>query len=484
MRNGMWRSALVASGLILALSACGGDDEGQTPGGNAGGTGGSGATGGAGGTGGGSDGGTGGGTAGTGGSSTGGTGGGGSTGCPNHPNVTTGANGECRISAAISAPMTQDITLDAGNVWYLDGPLVVGDDSAKTVLTIQAGTTVFGGDGSFILIQRGSQIMAEGTKDAPIVLTSAKAVGSRGPEDWGGLVINGRAPINNAANADGSAPGEAGTGKYGGNVPDDNSGVLKYVRVEFAGNKIDLENELNGIAFQGVGSGTTVDFIQTHMTSDDGVEFFGGTVNVKHVVVTGSDDDSVDWTGGWTGKAQFVVAKQSADSGTEAERGIEADNLKGTNSATPYSNPTLANVTLIARSGNAKQGMILREGTKGHIHNVIVTGWDGYCVTVDHDQTKANVDDGSLVVANGVFHCGAGAAEAGSKAADLLAKDAKNKTADPMLGGANGWMPGAGSPAIGIGAGPTDAFFTQADYAGAFDGTTDWTEGWIETATK
>ena len=468
MTKWMW-SALVASGLVLALSACGSDDEDSE------GT--SGSSGAAGGS-------ETGGSSGSGGGETGGSGGGATTGCPDHPAVTEGSSGECRVEASLNSPMTQDLTLDAGNVWYLNGPFVVGNDADTTVLTIEPGTTVYGGDGSFILIQRGSQIMAEGTATAPIVLTSAKADGERGPEDWGGLVINGKAPINNVSETDGSAPGEAGTGYYGGNDSADNSGVLKYVRVEFAGNKIDTENELNGIAFQGVGSGTTVDFVQTHMTSDDGIEFFGGTVNVSHVVITGSDDDSMDWTGGWTGKAQFVVALQMDDSGTEAERGIEADNLKGTNSAEPYSNPTISNITLIGRSGNAKQGMMLREGTKGMIHNAIVTGFEGVCVTVDGDQSEANVDDTSLQLTNSVLSCDGGMAEAGSKAETLVGNDTANTDSDPTLGGTLGWMPQAGSPALGIGAGPTDSFFETVDYAGAFDGTTDWTEGWIETASN
>lgn len=445
-----WISPLLTCALAITLSACGSEDE------NPDGAGGS--------------------------ANTGGTGGQVPTGCPDHPNVATGSTGECRLTAPLSAPMTQDLTLDASNEWYLEGPLVVGNDTETTVLTIEPGTTVYGGDGSFILIQRASQIVAEGTKENPIVLTSAKPIGNRGTEDWGGLVINGRAPINNAANPDGSAPGEAGTGQYGGNVADDNSGVLRFVRVEFAGNKVDLENELNGFAFQGVGSGTTVEYIQAHMTSDDGVEFFGGTVNVRYLVVTGSDDDSVDWTGGWTGKAQFVVAKQLPESGTEAERGIEADNLKGTNSATPYSNPTLSNVTLIARDGNGKQGVMVREGTKGKLHNMIISGF-GVCVKVDHPQTEANVDDASLALANVIYDCGA-TTEDGNKAADLVGEEMSTRTASPSLEGAMGWMPASGSPALGIGEGPSDTFFVATDYAGAFDGVTDWTEGWIETATK
>lgn len=397
--------------------------------------------------------------------------------CPDHPNVEK--MGEvCAITGSDTAPITQDLHLTNDANYLLNGPVFIGDDAAKTVLTIDAGVTIFGGDGSFLLIQRGSQIVAEGTKDAPIVLTSAKDVGQRGPEDWGGLVLNGKAPINNADNADGSAPGEAGTGRYGGNDAADNSGTIKYVRVEFAGNKVDSENELNGIAFQGVGSGTTVDYVQTHMTSDDGIEFFGGTVQVKHVVVTGADDDSIDWTGGWQGKAQFVVAEQNAASGPEAERGIEADNLEAKHDATPFSSPILSNFTLIARSGNTANGMRLRRGTKGAFHNFVVTGFEGFCINVTDTQTEANVDDSSLVIENHVHNCTMGSAATG-KAETLV--DGKSTVGDPML---QNWQPQAGSPALGIGAGPTDAFFDTVDYAGAFDGTNDWSAGWIETATK
>ena len=396
--------------------------------------------------------------------------------CPDHPNVVL-MGSVCAISGGDTAPITEDLTLTPDVEYLLDGPVFIGNDVDETVLTIEAGVTIYGGDGSFLLIQRGSRIMAEGTSAAPIVMTSAKEVGTRGPEDWGGLVINGRAPINNG-DAAGEADGEAGTGVYGGNEAGDSSGTLRYVRVEFAGNKVDSENELNGIAFQGVGSGTTVDYIQTHMTSDDGIEFFGGTVDVKHVVVTGSDDDSIDWTGGWTGRAQFVLAQQLPASGAEAERGIEADNLEANNSATPFSSPIMSNVTLIARAGNTAEGMRLRRGTRGEFHNFIVTGFEGYCVRVTESQTETNVGDGTLVAANHVHDCTTGAAEPGA-AADLVT--GQSTEGDPMLN-AN-WQPMANSPALGIGEGPTDPWFDSVDYAGAFADENDgWATGWIQTA--
>jgi len=401
--------------------------------------------------------------------------------CPESAAVTDN-NGICELSAGLTAPLTEDLTLPEGPTYLLTGPLVVGDDSAETVLTIEPGVEIFGTDGSFVLIQRGSRIEADGTAAAPIVFTSAQEVGQRGPEDWGGLVINGRAPINNG-DGNGEAPGEAGTGTYGGSVADDNSGTLRYVRVEFAGNKVDAENELNGIAFQGVGSGTTVDFVQVNVASDDGIEFFGGTVFVKHVLVTGSDDDSVDWTGGWQGGGQFIAARQLPESGLEAERGIEADNLEADNSATPFSAPVLSNVTLIARDENEANGMRLRRGTRGELWNFVVTNFEGFCVRVTEDQTATNVGDNTLVLANHVHNCDSGSAAEGA-ATTMVDRDGANvSTADAML---NGFIPMAGSSALGLGsnAGITDpgSFFETVDYAGAFDGTTDWTDGWTTDA--
>jgi len=139
-------------------------------------------------------------------------------------------------------------------------------------------------------VLQGAQMIADGTNKRPIVVTSSLQWFDRTKGDCGGLTINGFGTINVDG---GSAQGEGDSGVYGGNNPQDNSGIFRYLRVEFAGVLFTDQNELNGIAFQGVGSGTTVDFVQTHMTSDDGIEFFGGTVNVKWAVVTASDDRAV-----------------------------------------------------------------------------------------------------------------------------------------------------------------------------------------------
>ena len=261
-----------------------------------------------------------------------------------------------------------DLTLTADKAYILRGGVFIGDDETETVLTIEPGTKIYGESATdgMLIIRRGSKIMAEGTADAPIVMTSSKNPGSRARGDWGGLIINGRAPINACDDDAGTeaceAYGEGATGWYGGNQADDNSGVLKYVRIEFAGTLVSPDNELNGIAFQGVGSNTVVDHVQVHMNADDGIEFFGGTVDVKHIVVTGVGDDSLDWTDGWAGSAQYVILHQHDDNG---DNGIEADNNGENNDASPRSMPVLSNFTIIGspESDASDLGILVREGT-------------------------------------------------------------------------------------------------------------------------
>ncbi len=204
----------------------------------------------------------------------------------------------------LEGKITEDMTLAASREHVLRGAVFVENNAT---LTIEPGTLIYGegvSNGTLIIAQ-GAKIMAEGTQNAPIVFTSDALDGSRGRGQWGGLIINGRAPSNQ-----GVTFGEGDTGAFGGNNPGDSSGVLKYVRVEYAGIEFSPDNELNGIAFQGVGSGTVVDYVQVHLNQDDGIEMFGGTVNIKHALVTGARDDSFDWTDGWTGKGQFWIAQQ------------------------------------------------------------------------------------------------------------------------------------------------------------------------------
>ncbi len=409
----------------------------------------------------------------------------------------TGEGVACEDGVCVlSGTLTEDLTLTADQQWLLRGGVFVGDDENEVVLTIEPGTTIYGETSTdgMLVVRRHSKIMAEGTADAPIVFTSSKAPGSRARGDWGGLVINGRAPINACAE-DGDACeafGEGGTGFYGGDDPADSSGTLKYVRVEFAGTLISPDNELNGIAFQGVGSGTTIDYIQVHMNADDGVEFFGGTANASHVVVTGVGDDSLDWTDGWIGNLQFAVLQQHDDA--SGDNGIEADNNGENNDAAPRSNPTLSNLTIIGspNSDTSDYGMLLREGTAAAIHNAIIVGFNDACIDIDNQSTFDQIASGALVLETVLMDC-----------ASLFEKDDEDvdgddvEDADPLDIDADWFAMGAGN-ATGDDGGvadpfnvtapnftstatgatiPSGGFFQQVDHIGAV-GSDDWTAGW------
>lgn len=410
------------------------------------------------------------------------------------PTATNGglecANNLCVISGTI----TENLTLTKDKDWLLRGGVFIGDDVNETVLTVEAGTTVYGETSTqgMLVIRRGSKIIAEGTAAEPIVFTSSKIEGERSRGDWGGLIINGRAPVNGCDAAPCESYGEGGTGYYGGDDANDNSGTLRYVRVQFAGRLISPDNELNGIAFQGVGAGTTVDYVQVHMNKDDGVEFFGGTVNVKHVLLTGIADDCLDWTDGWQGKAQFVVAQQYDDA---SDNGIEADNNAENNDAAPRSMPTLSNITLIGSPSSDKSdaGMLLREGTAAKIHNAIVIGFNEACIDIDHTATFEQAQAGNLTIKSSIVSCAA----QNAAAADFLeedgdpvtvqsifeAADAGNAVADPQLtdsfsvAGAD-YRPGSGSLAAAGGSVPEDSFFDDVAFIGGVDPSNDWTSGW------
>jgi hypothetical protein len=386
----------------------------------------------------------------------------------------------------LSGRITTSLTLTADKPYLLSGPVFIGDGDSETVLNIEAGTTIYGlkdpGSPGTLIIDRGSRIEAVGTADAPIVFTSDQLEGQKDRGDWGGIIINGFAPINGCDSAPCSAEGEGSTGVYGGDDPADNSGTLKYVRVEYAGTLFSEDNELNGIAFQGVGSGTVVDYIQVHMNKDDGIEFFGGTVSAKHVVLTGVGDDSIDWTDGWVGNIQFAIVKQYEDTG---DNGIEADNNKANNDLLPRSNPTLANLTFVGNS-NTDIGILVREGTGVTISKAVISGFGDACLILDNPATFANActEDGSLVnMDNIVLNCETQIEEPDTaeftpdcSTQSIFDRGVGNQsTRDSVL---NNYMPIADSVLTeSAEAAELGAWFDEANYIGAI-GDTDWTAGW------
>jgi hypothetical protein len=289
------------------------------------------------------------------------------------------------------------------NFYYVLRGAVFVEDAAT--LNIAAGTRVIGESGSVgtLIVKRGGRLNAIGTRTAPIVFTSDQPVGSRARGDWGGLILNGRAPVNIEG---GEGVGEADTGVYGGNQPNDNSGSLRYVRIEFAGVEFSPDNELNGIAFQGVGRGGSYEFIQVHMNRDDALEWFGGTADIKYAVASNAADDSFDWTFGWSGRAQFIAIHHRGD---DADNGIEADNNEFNNNLLPRSNPQIYNITLCGdpdrnEGAESPRAANLRRGTAFTIRNFLITGFKtvGFQIETTNTATTGQVDNGTSQMGAGI----------------------------------------------------------------------------------
>jgi hypothetical protein len=300
----------------------------------------------------------------------------------------------------VSGDVSANETWTNANYYVLRGAVFVRSGST---LNIQAGTRVVGESGSVgtLIVERGGRLNAIGTAEAPIVFTSDQPIGQRGRGDWGGLIINGRAPLNFGS---GEASGEGDTGVYGGTDPNDNSGVLRYVRVEFAGIEFSPDNELNGIAFQAVGRGTQIDHVQSHLSRDDAMEWFGGTVDGKYLVMSGAADDSVDWTFGWSGRLQYVAVLQRGD---DADNGIEADNNEFSNNVLPRSNPQIYNITICGDpsgiGSEVQRAANLRRGTAFTIRNFLITGMrQGFQIETTNTATTSQVDNGTSQMGAGV----------------------------------------------------------------------------------
>ena len=397
---------------------------------------------------------------------------------------------------------TADVTLTNDAHWILNGRTAVGNDRADaTTLYVQAGTTLIGETGDdFLVVRRGSQINANGNATAPITMTSIQDVtgGETNIGQWGGLVLLGNAPANSCGDQQGettpeelancgvSAEGDAG--QFGGDISDDNSGVLRYIVVKHAGKTLGNGDELNGISFAGVGSQTKVEYIQVHQNLDDGVEFFGGTVNVRNIVLTDIGDDAFDWSFGWTGRAQNIYIQQSA---VEGDNAIEADNSEFDSNATPLTKPLISNVTIVGADGT--NGVRLRAGTAGVLRNVVITGPDGYsnCLRVGSDSV-ANAESGDLSIENSVVACNednnfGSEAIAGGNVQSWFEGQTGNQTltATNLSLATDGYTPKSSSPLLGAGVDTSglDSFFTKTDYIGAFDGDNNWMEGWT-VATK
>ena len=398
----------------------------------------------------------------------------------------------------INQNITANTTFTSGNIYLLSGAnfLYVTNDAT---LTIEPGT-IIKGDPAALVITRGSKLIANGTKEQPIVFTSSKAAGQRGAGDWGGLLLLGKAKINAPG---GEAVVEGGIdpvlGKYGGSDDADNSGSLKYVRVEFAGIAFQPNNETNGITFGAVGSGTTIENVQVSFGGDDSFEWFGGTVNGKYLFAYKTVDDMYDSDFGYTGKNQFVFGvsdPQVAD--VSGSNGFESDNDAQGTANIPVTDATFSNVTLLgplktpgtAINTNFRRGAHIRRSSQLDIINSIIAGFPTGLRLESANSENGYLTNGTLNLKNNLI---AGMTrtvdsvnvkyqtilDSFSKGNSVIALSTDLKLTDPTATVPNA-LPATGSPALtGANFTNADAFFSKVAYRGAF-GATNWTDCWCE----
>lgn len=374
-------------------------------------------------------------------------------------------------------------------------------------LTIAPGTIVKSDitEKGALVVERGSQLIADGTAAKPIIFTSGKAVGQRNPGDWGGIVLLGKAPTNRST----EPVIEGGINRnYGGTDPADNSGIIRYVRIEFAGIASEPNSEINGLTLGAVGSGTIIDYVQTIYANDDAYEFFGGTVNAKHLVAYATADDDFDFDFGYTGKIQFAVSLRNPEfvDGGDAGNGIESDNDGSGTAATPLTKPLLSNFTILGPNGAANTAANhnfanrFRRNSTFVINNSILLGHPDGGLSLESNGTYSAFIAGTSEFRNNIlfalvspFKLGSDVTVAGASAAAIEAKALADGTVSIANSSAAGltsafnltapnFLPAAGSIALNGAAftgSISDSFFDRVSYKGAF-GTTNWLAGWTD----
>jgi len=300
---------------------------------------------------------------------------------PNPSNVSIDPN-----NFKVALKSGDKLVLDANTTYKMTGAVIVNNGAE---LTIPAGTKILcsGGTDTYVAVAQGGKIFINGTASNPVIFTSSSSTPKKA--DWGGIVICGRAPINAGTTA---ASEVGGSLPYGGTAADDSSGSITYTQIRWAGARFSDTKEYNGLSLFGVGNGTKIEGVAVIDGADDGIEFFGGTVNVSNILSINNDDDAFDWTEGWSGTATNIYGKRN--SATVGNRGIEADNNSNNQTASPMSNPTLKNVTFIGYTTTDNEGAgtnLFRVGTGATIDNAVFSGW-ATAITIQHDTTIANLN--------------------------------------------------------------------------------------------
>lgn len=412
--------------------------------------------------------------------------------------------------ATVTGNLVGNVNWSNDSIYLLQGKVYV---KAGATLTIEPGTVIKGDKtvaGSALIVTRGAKIYAIGTAEQPIVFTSSETPGNRATADWGGVIISGNARLNvsggegtleggNLSNPDGTVS----DGKYGGLNDLDNSGELRYVRIEYAGYAYAANNELNSLTLAAVGSGTKLSYIQCSYGFDDAFEFFGGTVDADHLISFRGNDDDFDTDFGYRGHIQFGVSMRDtavADPVSKAN-GFESDNDAAGSGNMPYTSPVFSNMTMVGPKQNPttttstyfNAGAHIRRNSHLSLFNSIIMGFP-IGVKIDGDSCHANADAGTLTVKNNMMSACTLSLDSTAGGtwnitpwftASANANSIYPNNSDIMLTAPFNYLtpdfkPATGSPAL-TGADFTDAKlatgFTTVTYRGAF-GNTDWTSGW------
>lgn len=413
----------------------------------------------------------------------------------------TGVSGDCADPADPNAARTEvplaiagDTTLSCSEIHVLTGISFVNGGT----LTIEPGTTILGGAGSALVIDKDARIEAIGTAEQPIVMTSINVGNSPARGDWGGLALLGNAPTNVGT---GVAEGFADDPPtYGGDDAAHDCGALQYVRVEWAGNEISPGNELNGITFYACGTATSVDHVQVHMGLDDGMEMFGGAFDATYLVITGAADDSLDCDQGFRGSFQHVLVHQDPTIGDNC---LEWSNQGNDFTAEPLTGPSVANMTCVGSGsgGDKSKGVTIKEGTQASVWNSLFAELTNDGVVLINQATQAQAEAGEISFAGSHF-CGTHAFSVDAAADDpdpaawlgadfeawLLGAGGAGSGTDCALPsttwGSPDVQPPAGSAPEGAGA-TLPGGFEATSYAGAVDPNGEnWTaEPWINLGT-
>lgn len=434
--------------------------------------------------------------------------------------ITNGGVGTTTENTILEGRITQNLTLKSQFTYKLRGLVYVTNGA---ILTIEPGTKIVGElkrQGGLV-ITRSSKIIADGTVDKPIVFTSEAATPARG--DWSGIVILGNAPTNSSFNGvqgigeiEGGINNSDGLGLYGtpitqGQNPADNSGILRYVRIEYAGYAFLPDKEINGLTFGGVGSGTVVDYVQVSYANDDSFEWFGGTVNCKHLISFRTLDDDFDTDNGFNGKVQFgIVLRDSGIADISKSEAFESDNDANGSTLTPQTKAIFSNMTIIGPRatptsiGNSLflAGAQIRRNSSQSIFNSIIMGWPvGLLIDASKGvPTDNNIPTGLLVQNTIIAGCNvavkyspSATSPTGATDASMLAwfntpaygnsivSVATDVLSAPFNYTAPDFTPGSNSPAL-TGASFTNAGsgFTSVTYRGAVGPADTWFKVWTK----